>query len=246
MRKENIILEEKMSKRSILFILAIMLLTVLTLTTGCPEIEDLLGATFEVTTSADKVTVTFSKKINSITMPNTIELETGTFSFDLYKDDVKVGNYGLLSSDDYSFTIVMLGQTSSTISGTYELRIYTGTETNPSVVAEEEVTFPAWSTTARYIDIFDTNYIRLQMVTSFDSNPDPDITDPVLATETFVKSDFTVFDGDGNNVSFTFDSYTPSEELYPSEYSLVFSGLGKFWIRFYKTGYMPVSTHINR
>lgn len=227
-----------MKKPIILIFLAIVVTIIMIVTTGCPEIADLLGATVEVTTSADKVTVTFSKKINSITMPNTIELETGTFSFDLYKDDVRVGNYGLLSNDDYSFTIVMLGQTSSTISGTYELRIYTGAETNPSVVAEEEVTFPAWSTTARYIDIFDAAYIRFQMVTSFDG--------PVLATETFVQTDFTVFDGNGNRIPITtFYSSTYGND-YPSEYVLQFAGSGKFWIRFYKTGYMPVSRSINR
>ena len=151
-------------------IASLLLVTVfLFISTGCPEIADILGATFEVTTSNDKVTVTFSKQINSITMPNTIELETGTFSFDLYKDDVKVSNYGLLSSDDYSFTIVLLGMIPPTASGTYELRLYTGNEENPNVVGEQEITFAPWSTTARYIDIFDPNHIRLQMVSSFDS-----------------------------------------------------------------------------
>ena len=150
-----------------------------------------------------------------------------------------------MSSDDYSFTIAMLGFTPNLAPDAYELRIYSGSETIPILSVEENITFPAWSTTARYIDIFDDDHIRLQMVSSFDTNPDPDITDPLLATETFVQSEFTVFDGSGNSIPFTFQANTYSES-YPSEYELVFSDSGKFWIRLYRSGYRPVSKHLNR
>lgn len=213
-----------MAKKMLVLVCAVFLSFLTFMMIGCEEAEAILGVTIDGSSSMDTVTLTFSKAIVSISMPNTIELETGTYSFDLYKDDVNLGNYGLLSSDDHSITIALLGQTETSMSsGAYEFRLYSGSEADPVLIAEEEITFPVWSGSSRAVDIYQINASDLYMQMLGGSEP-------------FEKADFTVFNANGSSIAFTFARESPGDSL---EYHFGFGGSGRFWIRFAKSGYKP-------
>ena len=207
-----------------LFLMVILALLVIVSFSGCPEVENALGVEItNIVQTMDTVTITFSDEIQSITMPNTVEFESGAYSFEIYKDGVELGDYGLLSSSANSFTIALLGQTETSLSaGTYELQIFIENEDSDIVVAEQEFEFSAWSGYAHQVDIFNTeasDYILVQMIPN----------------DAFTIADFTIFNGQGNKVTFTRGTMDGGGD----EYKFEFNGTGKFWVRFAKTGCKP-------
>ncbi|MDC7229806.1 MAG: hypothetical protein PQJ48_05820 [Sphaerochaetaceae bacterium] len=215
----------------------IMLLVMITLTAmigliGCDE-GDVLGLQItEVTTAKDTVTITFSDTITSVTMPNTIVFGDSTYYFSVKDTSGNSVDLGLMNQSENSITLVVLGKNSSTISGTYSIEVSTDSE-GSSVKASEDISFQAWNGTNWFVDVFSpaADQFMVQVLNNNTDNPsDADL------IANLVASDFSVFDSNGNRITFSYSVYMNYE--FNLNFSPTLSN-GNYWVRIAKTGYNP-------
>lgn len=191
-----------------------------------------------ITTTQDTVTITFSKSISSVVMPNAITFDSGTFYFSIKDSSDASVHLGLLSQTDTSITLAVLGKTAATISGTYHFTISLDEE-ETLLETSEDVTFQAWGGTTLYLEVFGGSSNDIWMQVKNDTN---EASSANLVTG-LLGADFTIFDANGVRKIFTFS------EPYPNEYRFLFAAAlssGSYWIRFTKSGYQNRYGTVNK
>ena len=197
----------------------------------------------DYTTTMDTVTITFSEDITSITMPNTISFESGTFQFRVEDASENELTLGLLEWDEDTadtITLVVLGRNASTISGEYTFTIIEDNEVSPvELEVSEPISFIPWSGVAREIEFYKGNDVA-NTIWIFVNTPG---TNDQLAG--FNGTFFTVFDGDGNLVKII-SSSTPSDNATVLQFAETVT-TDYLWVRFFKdgAGYQPYSESKN-
>ena len=223
--------------RVIVFVCVVCL--VITMFTGCEDGTNPFDVEISsVTTTQDTVTITFSKSIESVVIPNAITFDSGTFYFSIKDTSDTSVHLGLLSQTDTSITLAVLGKTAATISGTYHFTISLDEE-ETLLETSEDVTFQAWSGTTLYLEVFggSSNDILMQVKNTTDDASDANLVSGLLG------ADFTIFDANGVRKIFTFS------EPYPYEYRILFAAAlssGSYWIRFSKSGYLNRYGTVNK
>lgn len=219
--------------RKVRVVLLSMFFLILVFTfSGCDETDALGLQITEATTTKDTVTITFSEAITSVTMPNTIVFGESTYYFSVKDSSGESVDIGLLNQSENSITVVVLGKTSSTVSGTYSIEVSTDVA-GSSVKTSKDISFQAWNGTNWFVDVFiaDSDEFIIQVL----NNDSSSVSDSDLITG-LVAADFSAFDDDGNKLSFTYSSDRGEEFTLDFVSSLI---NGDYWVRIARTGYNP-------
>lgn len=212
-------------------VLLVSLVLVMVLS-GCDEADSLGNLVTEATTTQDTVTITFSEAITSVSMPNSIILGGSTYYFAVKDTAGNRVDLGLLNQTENSITLVVLGKSSSTISGTYSIEV--STDVAGSVLrASKDISFQSWSGSNWYIDVFGPGSDQF-MVQVLNNNTDSPSTGDLISG--LVANDFSVFDSYGNRISFSYSVYMDYE--FNLNFSTTLSN-GNYWVRIARTGYNP-------
>lgn len=228
-----------MRKLTSLSVIVLLILAVTTFT-GCPEIQEYINVEItDVTTTMDTVSFTLSEDIVDIDMPNTVTFAFGSYSFDVYKDDVKLSNYGLLEYTEDTVTLVMLEQNTAFANGTYTLKI-SSIGTDPvEIGGSVPFSFQPWSGTVRYIEVYPGNPNTSVWAFVHEQGWSPDVGTPAI--DGYNGTYFTLFDVDGNLISF--NASNPSDNA--TVLALIeATAVDVDCIRFYGPAHVPVYSQV--
>ncbi|SMB87809.1 S-layer homology domain-containing protein [Desulfonispora thiosulfatigenes DSM 11270] len=196
----------------------------------------------KVETTQDEITVHFSEEIKKIESPNLIEFAAGSYKFDIYQKpgiatQIPLKNYGVVGQTANSLKLVRLDIWGDLSAINCDFRLFTGDGENIIIIAQsEDFKFKAFAGAKAEVEtiIIEPNEMFISV---------EDKTGEGHLITGLTKTDFYLFDANGNKVDFNLkkgsevDPYLPDHEYQITALQGEF--IGDYFLRFAKEGYQP-------